>query len=60
MSAGPSILSGSAEASLRHVGDGHRSDGVTRSLPDHVFLRLELLDERRFVSGVVLHYGTTP
>ena len=31
--------------------------GGTRSLPDDVFLRLELLDERRFGNGVVhLHY----
>jgi dihydrofolate reductase len=33
--------------------------GGTRSLPDDVRLKLELLDERRFGSGVVhLHYGT--
>jgi dihydrofolate reductase len=32
--------------------------GGTRALPDGVRLRMELLDERRFVSGVVhLHYG---
>jgi dihydrofolate reductase len=32
--------------------------GGTRALPDAVRLRLELLDERRFASGVVhLHYG---
>ncbi len=31
--------------------------GGTRALPDHVRLKLELLDERRFGSGVVhLHY----
>jgi len=31
--------------------------GGKRSLPDHVRLKLELLDERRFASGVVhLHY----
>jgi dihydrofolate reductase len=31
--------------------------GGTRSLPDHVRLELELLDERRFDSGIVyLHY----
>jgi dihydrofolate reductase len=31
--------------------------GGSRSLPDHVELRLELLDERRFANGVVhLHY----
>ena len=33
--------------------------GGTRCLPDDVFLRLELLDERRFGGGVVhLHYRT--
>ena len=33
--------------------------GGKRSLPDGVLTRLELLDERRFVSGVVhLHYRT--
>ena len=33
--------------------------GGTRALPDGVRLKLELLDERRFVSGVVhLHYRT--
>jgi dihydrofolate reductase len=33
--------------------------GGTRSLPDHLRLELELLDERRFAGGVVhLHYGT--
>lgn len=33
--------------------------GGTRSLPDHVRLELELLDERRFGNGVVhLHYRT--
>ena len=33
--------------------------GGTRSLPDGVRVRLELLDERRFGSGVVhLHYRT--
>ncbi len=33
--------------------------GGNRSLPDNVRLELELLDERRFDSGVVhLHYGT--
>jgi riboflavin biosynthesis pyrimidine reductase len=31
--------------------------GGKRSLPDHVRLKLELLDERRFANGVVhLHY----
>ncbi len=31
--------------------------GGTASLPDHVFLKLDLLDEHRFASGVVhLHY----
>ncbi len=35
--------------------------GGTRALPDEVGLRLELLDERRFASGVVhLHYRTAP
>ena len=35
--------------------------GGTRALPDGVALRLELLDERRFASGVVhLHYGVVP
>jgi dihydrofolate reductase len=34
--------------------------GGTQALPDHVRLKLELLDERRFGSGVVhLHYRTT-
>jgi riboflavin biosynthesis pyrimidine reductase len=34
--------------------------GGTQALPDHVRLKLELLDERRFSSGVVhLHYRTT-
>jgi dihydrofolate reductase len=33
--------------------------GGTRSLPDNVLLKLELLDERRFGNGVVhLHYRT--
>ena len=33
--------------------------GGTQALPDHVRLKLELLDERRFGSGVVhLHYRT--
>jgi len=33
--------------------------GGKQSLPDHVRLKLELLDERRFGSGVVyLRYGT--
>jgi dihydrofolate reductase len=33
--------------------------GGTQALPDHVRLKLELLDERRFSSGVVhLHYRT--
>jgi dihydrofolate reductase len=33
--------------------------GGTQTLPDHVRLKLELLDERRFSSGVVhLHYRT--
>jgi dihydrofolate reductase len=33
--------------------------GGTPSLPDDVFVKLELLDERRFGNGVVhLHYGT--
>jgi len=33
--------------------------GGTQALPDHVLLKLELLDERRFSSGVVyLHYRT--
>jgi dihydrofolate reductase len=33
--------------------------GGTRALPDHVRLKLELLDERRFGSGMVhLRYGT--
>jgi dihydrofolate reductase len=32
--------------------------GGTQALPDHVRLKLDLLDERRFSSGVVhLHYG---
>jgi dihydrofolate reductase len=36
------------------VGDG------TRSLPDHVRLELELLDERRFRNGTVhLHYAVS-
>ncbi|MFI5461435.1 MAG: hypothetical protein ACHRXM_39035 [Isosphaerales bacterium] len=31
--------------------------GGTRALPDHVRLKLELLDERRFAGcGVYLHY----
>lgn len=35
--------------------------GGTRALPNGVQLRLELLDERRFASGVVqLHYRTAP
>ena len=35
--------------------------GGTRALPDGVALRLELLDERRFASGVVhLHYRRRP
>jgi dihydrofolate reductase len=35
--------------------------GGTRALPDGVRLRLELLDERRFASGVVhLHYAAAP
>jgi dihydrofolate reductase len=35
--------------------------GGTRALPDEVRLRLELLDERRFASGVVhLHYRVVP
>ena len=35
--------------------------GGTRALPGGVALRLELLDERRFASGVVhLHYGVVP
>jgi dihydrofolate reductase len=35
--------------------------GGTRALPDHVRLRLELLDERRFEGGMVhLHYRTRP
>jgi dihydrofolate reductase len=35
--------------------------GGTRTLPDHVRLRLELLDERRFEGGMVhLHYRTRP
>ena len=34
--------------------------GGTRSLPNDLRLRLELLDERRFDNGMVhLHYGTT-
>jgi dihydrofolate reductase len=34
--------------------------GGTRSLPDDVVVKLELLDERRFGNGVVhLHYRTT-
>jgi dihydrofolate reductase len=34
--------------------------GGTQALPDHVRLKLDLLDERRFSSGVVhLHYRTT-
>jgi dihydrofolate reductase len=32
--------------------------GGTRALPDHVRVKLQLLDERRFAGGVVhLHYG---
>ena len=32
--------------------------GGTHALPDHVLLKLDLLDERRFSSGVIhLHYG---
>ena len=35
--------------------------GGTRAMPDDVLLRLELLDERRFSSGVVhLRYAVTP
>jgi riboflavin biosynthesis pyrimidine reductase len=35
--------------------------GGTRALPGGVALRLDLLDERRFASGVVhLHYGVVP
>ena len=35
--------------------------GGTKALPDGVQLQLELLDERRFASGVVhLHYGVAP
>ena len=35
--------------------------GGTRALPGGVQLRLDLLDERRFASGVVhLHYGVVP
>jgi dihydrofolate reductase len=35
--------------------------GGTPSLPDHVLVKLELLDERRFGNGVVhLHYRTRP
>ncbi len=35
--------------------------GGTRALPDGVRLQMELLDERRFGSGVVhLHYGIAP
>ena len=41
------------------VNDLERPIGTTWSLPDHLRLELELLDERRFTSGVVhLHYGT--
>ena len=39
------------------VPHARRGGGGTPSLPDHVRLQLELLDERRFASGVVhLHY----
>ena len=35
--------------------------GGTQALPNHVRLKLELLDERRFSSGVIhLHYRTIP
>jgi dihydrofolate reductase len=35
--------------------------GGTPALPDGVRLKLELLDERRFASGVIyVHYATTP
>jgi hypothetical protein len=33
--------------------------GGKRSLPDNVRLKLELLDERRFGSGMVYHYYRT-
>ena len=35
--------------------------GGKRALPDDVFMKLALFDERRFGNGVVhLHYGITP